>query len=80
MLCRPEWVEGLFQVQQTYLTEEQVLAELKEAGLPLDVIKHMHAVDAMTLDPDEIGPDPYDDPELYEDGLIDVTPNKEAAE
>jgi hypothetical protein len=35
-----------------------MLAELREAGLPEDCIKYMHAVDALTLDPDEIG-DPY---------------------
>ena len=39
-----------------YLTEEQVKAELREAGLPEDMIKFMRAVDATTIDfDDEIG-------------------------
>jgi hypothetical protein len=34
-----------------FLTEEQVIAELKKAGLPLDLIKHMRVTDARTLSP-----------------------------
>ena len=47
----------------TLLTEEQVLAELKEAGIPLDVIKHMHAVDITNVDTFQLDGDPYNDPE-----------------
>src|SRR5271170_7872230 len=64
------------------LTEEQVLAELKEAGIPLDVIKHMHAVDVTKGDTFQLDGDPYDDPEDDEDQdqMVDVTPKKDAAE
>ena len=63
----------------TLLTEEQVLAELKEAGIPLDVIKHMHAVDITTVDTFQLDGDPYDDPEDDDDGeMVDVTPKDTA--
>jgi hypothetical protein len=51
-----------------YLTEERMRAELREAGLPEDIIKFMHPVDSMSVDPDEVGDDPYDDPEAEADG------------
>jgi hypothetical protein len=60
------------------LTEEQVLAELKEAGIPLDVIKHMHAVDITTVDTFQLDGDPYDDPEDDDGEMVDVTPKDEA--
>jgi len=63
-----------------YLTEEQMRAELREAGLPEDIIKFMHPVDRMHVDPDELEMDPYPDPEADDDEMIDVTPDKKAAE
>jgi hypothetical protein len=55
--------------------------EPREAGLPLDLIKHMHAADAMTLDPEhQLDWDPYDDPEVDDEGLVDVIPKKETTE
>jgi hypothetical protein len=56
------------------LTEEQVLAELKEAGLPLEIIKHMRKVDVRTIETSSLDYDPYDDPE--DEDMVDVTPNK----
>src|SRR5271168_2212816 len=53
--------------------------ELKEAGIPLDVIKHMHAVDITTFDTFQLDGDPYDDPEDDDDGeMVDVTPKDTA--
>src|SRR5271156_5740259 len=62
----------------TLLTEEQVLAELKEAGIPLDVIKHMHAVDITTVDTFQL--DGGSVRRSKEDDVVDVTPKKDAAE
>jgi hypothetical protein len=61
-----------------YLTEEQMRAELKAAGLPEDLIKFMHPVDVATVDPDEVRVDPYPDPEAEEDetDMLDVTPKE----
>jgi hypothetical protein len=60
----------------TYLTEEQMRAELREAGLPEDIVKFMRPVDARLIDPDELDENPYEDPEAEGDGdVIDVTPN-----
>jgi hypothetical protein len=58
------------------LTEEQVLAELKEAGLPLEIIKHMRKVDVRTIETSSLDYDPYEDPE--DDEMVDVTPKDEA--
>ena len=44
-------------------TEEQLQAELVEAGLPADLIKFLHPAAATTLEDD-----PYDDPEADEEG------------
>jgi hypothetical protein len=60
-----------------YVTEEQILERLREAGLPENIVEMMHPIDARTLDPDEIG-DPYDDPEVDAESMVDVTPDKEA--
>jgi hypothetical protein len=50
------------------LTEEQIQAGLLEAGLPADLIDFMYPADEITLDPDEIPDDPYDDPEADVEG------------
>jgi hypothetical protein len=50
------------------LTEEQLQAGLLEAGLPADLIEFMYPADEITLDPDEIPDDPYDDPEADVEG------------
>jgi hypothetical protein len=42
-----------------YLTEEQMRSELRASGLPEDLIEFMHPVDVMSVDPDEVGDDPY---------------------
>jgi hypothetical protein len=55
-------------------------AELREADLPEDIIKFMPPIDAKTIDPDEMEENPYGDPELDDEELIDVTLDKEAAE
>jgi hypothetical protein len=61
-----------------YLTEEQMRAELRASGLPEDLIKFMHPVDVMSVDPDEVGDDPYPDPEADDEpdkpDMLDVTP------
>jgi hypothetical protein len=61
------------------LTEEQVLAELREAGLPLEIIKHMRKVDTRTIERESssLDYDPYDYPE-DDDEMVDVTPKDEA--
>jgi hypothetical protein len=62
-----------------YLTREQMVERLRGAGLPESTIDEMKAIDARTLDPEDLGYDPYDDPD--EETTVDVTPpNKEAAE
>ena len=43
----------------TYITEEQLIAEFTEAGIPLEVITYMRSVNASTVDLSEIGPNPY---------------------
>jgi hypothetical protein len=69
---------------QRYMTVAQAKAELREAGVPESVIKHMPTLNRRDVDPDEIvgrRPSPYDDPETDDEGLVDVTPPKsEAAE
>ena len=44
-------------------------AELRNAGLPEDIIKFMHPIDVMSVDPGEVGDadDIYPDPELDDD-------------
>jgi hypothetical protein len=67
----------------TYLTEDQVIAELKEAGLPVDLIKHMRAVDSSTLGPEyNLDYNPYSDPEETADDerLVDETPKTDTTE
>jgi hypothetical protein len=64
-----------------YLTEDQVIAELKEAGLPIELIEHMRVTDAVTLGPEhDLDWDPYPDPDdgVDDEGLTDVTPKDEA--
>ena len=58
-----------------YLTRDQMIERLREAGLPESVMAEMKPIDARTLDPEDLGFDPYDDPE--EDEMVDVTPSKE---
>ena len=60
-----QWQAATTKKRPTRPTEEQVLAELREAGLPTDIIKIMHPGDA--IDPEELGPDPYGDPEADEE-------------
>jgi hypothetical protein len=59
-----------------YLTAEQMRAELREAGLPEDLIKFMHPIDRTQVDPRDLDDDPYDDPEADEEDMVDVTPEK----
>jgi hypothetical protein len=60
-----------------YLTEEQMRSELRASGLPEDLIKFMHPVDVMSVDPDEVGDDPYPDPEADDEpDMLDVTPKE----
>jgi hypothetical protein len=47
-------------------TEEQIQADLREAGFPADIIKIMHP-SGDAIDPEELGPDPYGDPEADEE-------------
>ena len=54
-----------------------MVESLREAGLPESLIDQMRPIDARTLDPDDLGYDPYDDPE--EDEMVDVTPDKQEA-
>jgi hypothetical protein len=60
-----------------YITEEQMRAELRKHGLPEDIIKFMHPIDVMSVDPDEVGDadDIYPDPEL-DDDMLDVPPKE----
>src|SRR5271167_3335193 len=59
-----------------YLTEDQMRAELRASGLPEDLIKFMHPVDMMSVDPDEVGDDPYPDPEADDEDMVGVTPKE----
>jgi hypothetical protein len=59
----------------TFMTEEEVIEGLREAGLPLDLLDKMRVTDTLTLSPEDYGEDPYDDPEA--DDLVDVTPKDE---
>jgi hypothetical protein len=60
------------------LTEEQMLAELKASGLPLEIIKHMRKVDIRTIETSSLDYDPYDFP-ADDDELVDVTPKEPGA-
>jgi len=53
-------------------------SELREAGLPEDLIRFMHPADVMSVDPDEVGDagDIYPDPELDDDDMLDVPPKE----
>jgi Family of unknown function (DUF5939) len=66
---------------QRYMTVEAAKQELREAGIPEDVVDDMPYLDIDDVDPDEIEGNrksPYDDPE---EDMLDVTPPKaEAAE
>ena len=48
----------------TYLTRDQAVAELKEAGLPPELIDYLRPVDLRTVDPEQVRKSPYDDPEV----------------
>jgi hypothetical protein len=58
----------------TFMTEDEVIQGLKEAGLPLNLLEKMRVTDALTLSPEDYVADPYDDPE---DDMVDVTPKDE---
>jgi hypothetical protein len=60
----------------TFMTEEEVIEGLREAGLPLDLLEKMRVHDALTLSPEDYGENPYDDPEA--DEMVDVTPKDPA--
>jgi hypothetical protein len=57
-----------------YLTRDQMVERLREAGLPENLIDEMPVIDARTLDPEDLGYDPYDDAEADEEPMVDVTP------
>jgi hypothetical protein len=59
----------------TYLTRDQMIERLREAGLPESVMSGMKPIDARTLDPEDLGYDPYDDPD--EETMVDVTPKSD---
>jgi hypothetical protein len=67
---------------QKYATEEQMRARLREYGLSEDLINFMKPIDARTVDPADLPPNHYGDPEdkTDDEGLVDVTPSKGAAE
>ena len=50
--------------KSVYLTKEQAVAELKEAGLPPELIDYLRPVDLRTVDPEQVRQSPYDDPEV----------------
>jgi hypothetical protein len=58
-----------------YLTRDQMIERLREAGLPESSMSGIQPIDGRTLDPEDLDFDPYDDPE--EDEMVDVTPSKE---
>jgi hypothetical protein len=60
------------------MAKEQMRSELRKAGLPEDLIRFMHPVDVMSVDPDEVGDadDIYPDPELDDDHMLDVPPKE----
>jgi hypothetical protein len=69
--------------QQRYMTVAQARAELREAGVPDSALKHMPTLSIHDVDPEEVvgtRKSPYDDPELDDNQMVDVTPPKEAAE
>ncbi len=68
--------------KQRYMTVEAAKAELREAGIPESFIENLPIYSIDDVDPDEVMgmKSPYDDPELDEDGLLDVIPKQEAAE
>jgi hypothetical protein len=59
-----------------YLTEEQMRSELRASGLPEDLIEFMHPVDVMSVNPDEVGDDPYPDPEADDEDMVGETPKE----
>jgi hypothetical protein len=61
----PTTINANVKVDHPYMTPEQVLAELQARGLPLETADRLRFID---IDQDE--PNPYDDP------VIDLTPGK----
>jgi hypothetical protein len=55
------------------LSRDETLAQLKERGLPIELLQHLQKA-TQPLDDDE-DPDPYRSP----DDVVDVTPQKDAA-
>jgi hypothetical protein len=57
-----------------YVTRDQMIERLREAGMPESMIDEMKPLDARLLDPEDLGYDPYDDAEADEEPKADVTP------
>jgi hypothetical protein len=62
-----------------YMTVTQAKAELRAIGVPESFLEHVPKFSIYDVDPDEVvgGKSPYDDPELDEGGMRDVTPKEE---
>jgi hypothetical protein len=62
-----------------YMTVAQAKAELRAVGIPESFLEHVPKLSIYDVDPDEVVgvKSPYDDPELDEEGMRDVTPPKE---
>jgi hypothetical protein len=61
-----------------YLTREQMVERLREAGMPEGAMDAIKPIDGRTLDLEDLDYDPYDDPE--DETMVDVTPPKETEE
>ena len=57
-----------------YVTRDQMIERLREAGMPESTIDEMKPLDARLLDPEDLGYDPYDHAEADEEPKVDVTP------
>jgi hypothetical protein len=62
-----------------YMTVAQAKAELRAVGIPESFLEHVPKLSIYDVDPDEVlgRRSPYDDPELDDEGMRDVTPPKE---
>jgi hypothetical protein len=62
-----------------YMTVAQAKAELRAVGIPESFLEHVPKLSIYDVDPDEVvgRKSPYDDPELDDEGMRDVTTPKE---
>jgi hypothetical protein len=61
------------------MTLAQAKAELRAVGIPESFLEYVPKLSIYDVDPDDVvgRRSPYDDPELDEEGMRDITPSKD---